>query len=107
MPARTARTAVKRGWYTQHYYHLQYPQDAGPGLFAALQNPYAFATAQVRHVLRAHAWGDVAPEDLEDAVQDALLWAWERRHCAHITDFPAYISTLIREKLRQRHRGSA
>ena len=107
VPARTARTAVKRGWYTQHYHPLQYPQDEGPGLFATLHNPYAFATAQVRHVLRTHAWGDVTPEDLEDAVQDALLWAWERRHCAHITDFPAYISTLIREKLRKRRRGSA
>ena len=105
VPARTARTAIKRGWYTQHYHHLQYPQDEGPGLFATLQNPYAFATAQVRHVLRTHAWGDVAPEDLEDAVQDALLWAWERRHCAHIADFSPYISTLIRERLRQRHRG--
>src|SRR5712664_4498938 len=89
--------AVKRGWYKLHDRRLQYPQEEGPGLFAALHNPYAFATAQVRHVLRTHAWGDVAPEDLEDAVQDALLWAWERRHCAHITDFPAYISTLIRE----------
>ncbi len=107
VPATTARMAVKRGWYTLHYHHLQYPQDDGPGLFATLHNPYAFATAQVRHVLRTHAWGDVAPEDLEDAVQDALLWAWERRHCAHITDFPAYISTLIREKLRKRHRRSA
>jgi hypothetical protein len=107
VPARTARTAVKRGWYTQHYHHLQYPQEEGPGLFTTLQNPYAFATAQVRHVLRTHAWGDVTPEDLEDAVQDALLWAWERRHCRHITDFPAYISTVIREKLRRQHRGSA
>jgi hypothetical protein len=107
VPARTARTAVKRGWYTQHYHHLQYPQDEGPGLFATLTNPYAFATAQVRHVLRAHVWGEVTPEDLEDAVQDALLWAWERRHCAHIADFPAYISTVIREKLRKRPRQRA
>jgi DNA-directed RNA polymerase specialized sigma24 family protein len=44
---------------------------------------------------------------VEDAVQDALLWAWERRHCAHIADFPAYISTVIRQKLRQRHGGHA
>jgi hypothetical protein len=107
VPARTARTAVKRGWYTQHYHHLQYPQDEGPGLFATLTNPYAFATAQVRHVLRAHVWGEVTPEDLEDAVQDALLWAWERRHCTHIADFPAYISTVIREKLRKRPRQRA
>ena len=107
VPARTARTALKRGWYTQHYHRPQYPQDEGPGLFTTLTNPYAFATAQVRHVLRAHAWGDVAPEDVEDAVQDALLWAWERRHCAHITDFPAYISTVIRQKLRQRPRRRA
>src|SRR6266851_10450613 len=63
VPARTARTAVKQGWYTQHYHRLQYPQDEGPGLFATLTNPYAFATAQVRHVLRMHAWGDVTPED--------------------------------------------
>jgi DNA-directed RNA polymerase specialized sigma24 family protein len=49
----------------------------------------------------------VPPEDLEDAVQDALLWAWERRHCAHVTDFPAYISTVIRQKLRQRYAGRA
>ena len=107
VPYRTVTRALKQGWYTQHYHHLQYPQDEGPGLFATLQNPYAFATAQVRHVLRTHAWGDVAPEDLEDAVQDALLWAWERRHCTHITDFPAYISTLIREKLRKRPGGRA
>src|SRR5438132_13398674 len=52
VPARTARTAVKRGWYTQQYHCPQYPQDEGPGLFATLSNPYAFATAQVRHVLR-------------------------------------------------------
>ena len=90
VPARTARTAVKRGWYTQHYHRPQYPQDEGPGLFATLTNPYAFVTAQVRHVLRTHAGGAVAPEDVEDAVQDALLWAWERRHCAHITDFPTF-----------------
>ena len=102
VPERTARTAVKRGWYTRHYHHAQYPQAEGPGLFATLQNPYAFATAQVGHVLRTDAWGDVTPEDFEDAVQDALLWAWERRHCAHITDFPAYISTVIRTKLRRR-----
>jgi hypothetical protein len=107
VPARTARTAVKRGWYTQHYHHPQYPQDEGPGLFATLTNPYAFATAQVRHVLREQAWGDVTPEDVEDAVQDALLWAWERRHCRHIAHFPSYISTVIREKLRQRHGGRA
>jgi hypothetical protein len=71
--SRTARTTVKRGWYTQHYHHLRYPQDEGPGQFATLTNPYAFATAQVRHVLRTYAWGAMAPEDLEDAVQDALL----------------------------------
>jgi DNA-directed RNA polymerase specialized sigma24 family protein len=61
----------------------------------------------VRHVLRTHAGGAVAPEDLADAVQDALLWAWERRHCPHITDFPAYMSTVIRQKLRQRYAGHA
>ena len=72
---------------------MQYPQEEGPGLFTTLTNPYAFVTAQVRHVLRAQAWRGVTPEDVEDAVQDALLWAWERRHCRHITDFPAYIST--------------
>jgi len=75
VPYRTVSKALKRGWYTQQYHRPQYPQDEGPGLFATLQNPYAFVTAQVRHVLRAHTWGDVAPEDLEDAVQDALLWA--------------------------------
>ena len=107
VPARTARTALKRGWYTRHSHQPQYPQAEGPGLFATLQNPYAFVTAQVRHVLRTHAWGAVAPEDLEDAVQEALLWAWERRHCAPIADFPAYISTLIREQLRQRPGGKA
>jgi hypothetical protein len=41
VPARTARTAVKRGWYTQQYHCPQYPQDDGPGLFATLTNPYA------------------------------------------------------------------
>jgi hypothetical protein len=107
VPSRTVTRALKRGWYTQHYHRLQYPQDEGPGLFATLTNPYAFATAQVRHVLRTHAWGDVTPEDFEDAIQDALLWAWERRHCTHIADFPAYISTLIREKLRKRPRRRA
>lgn len=105
VPARTARTAVKRGWYTLHYHQPQYPQAEGPGLFDTLVNPYAFVTAQVRHVLRTHAGGAVPPEDLEDAVQDALLWAWERRHCPHITDFPAFISTVIRQKLRQRYGG--
>ena len=104
VPERTARTAVKRGWYTRHYHHRQYPQAEGPGLFATLQNPYAFATAQVGHVLRTDAWGDVTPEDFEDAVQDALLWAWELRHCAHIADFPSYISTVIRKKLQRRPR---
>lgn len=107
VPARTARTAIKRGWYTQHYHQPQYPQDEGPGLFGTLGNPYAFATAQVRHVLRTHAGNAVTPEDLADAVQDALLWAWERRHCPHIADFPAYISTVIRQKLRQRYDGWA
>jgi hypothetical protein len=107
VPARTARTAIKRGWYTRHYHQPRYPQAEGPGLFATLTNPYAFVTAQVRHVLRTHAGGAVAPEDLDDAVQDALLWAWERRHCPHITDFPAFISTVIREKLRQRYGGCA
>ena len=107
VPARTARTAVKRGWYTRHYHQPQYPQAEGPGLFATLTNPYAFVTAQVRHVLRTHAGSAVPPEDLDDAVQDALLWAWERRHCPHITDFPAFISTVIRQKLRQRYGGRA
>ena len=37
-------------------------------------------------------------EDFEDAVYDALLWAWERRHGAHMTDFPGYISAVTREK---------
>ena len=86
---------------------MQYPQEEGPGLFTTLTNPYAFVTAQVRHVLRAQAWRGVTPEDVEDAVQDALLWAWERRHCRHITDFPAYISTVIRQKLRQRPKRRA
>jgi hypothetical protein len=99
---RTIRKALKRGWYTQHYTRPQYPQEDGPGLFATLQNPYGFATAQVWHVLRAQARTDVTPEDVEDLVQEALLWAWERRHCRHITDFPGYISTVIRQKLRQR-----
>ena len=107
VPARTARTAVKRGWYTRHYLAPQYPQDEGPGLFATLTNPYAFATAQVRHVLRTQEWGRMTPEDFEDAVQNALLWAWERRHCAHLTapDFPAYISAVIRGKLRRWRRS--
>jgi hypothetical protein len=102
VPDRTVSKALKRGWYTRHYHQMQYPQADGPGLFATLTNPYAFVTAQVRHVLRACARGDVTPEDVDDAVQDALLWAWERRHCTHITDFPAYISTVIRQKLRKR-----
>ena len=106
VPARTARTAVNRGWYTRHYLNPQYPQDEGPGLFPTLTNPYAFATAQVRHVLRTQDWGTLPPEDFEDAVQNALLWAWERRHCAHLTapDFPRYISAVIRGKLRRRGR---
>ena len=62
VPARTARTAVKRGWYTRHYLNPQYPQDEGPGLFATLTNPYAFATAQVRYVLRTQAWGACPPK---------------------------------------------
>ena len=107
VPDRTVSKALKRGWYTQHYHHMQYPQEEGPGLFTTLTNPYAFVTAQVRHVLRAQAWRGVTPEDFEDAVQDALLWAWERRHCRHITDFPAYISTVIRQKLRQRPKRRA
>jgi DNA-directed RNA polymerase specialized sigma24 family protein len=88
----------------QPAYHrpTQYPQKEGPGLFPTLTNPYAFATAQVRHVLRAQGCGVLTREDVDDAVQDALLWAWERRHCAHIADFPGYISAVIREKLRKR-----
>ena len=104
VPERTARTAVKRGWYTRHYHHAQYPQDEGPGQFATLTNPYAFVTAQVRHVLRTEGWGALSPEDFDDAVQDALLWAWERRHCAHIADYPRYISVVIQRKLRRRGR---
>ena len=70
--------------------------------FATLTNPYAFATAASTHVFAG--LGRLTPEDFEDAVQDALLWAWERRHCAHIlaTDFPGYISAVIRVKLRKR-----
>ena len=106
VPERTARRAIKRGWYTLHYHHLQHPQDEGPGLFATLTNPYALATAQVRHVLCTQGWGALTREDFEDAVQEALLWAWERRHCAHLTapDFPAYISAVIRGKLRRQGR---
>jgi hypothetical protein len=102
VPERTARTAIKRGWYTLKYHNPQYPQHEGAGLFPTLENPYAFVTAQVRHVLRTHLQRGLPPEDFEDTVQDALLWAWERRHCQHIEDFPAYISTVIREKLRKR-----
>ena len=69
---------------------------------AILTNPYAFAMAQVRHVWRTHAWSTLTREDFDDAVQDELLWAWERRHCAYITDFPGYISAVIRGKLRRR-----
>ena len=97
-----ARRAIKRGWYTLHYHHLQYPQDEGPGLFATFTNPYAFATTQVHHAWRTHAWSALSREDFEDAVQEALLWAWERRHCAHLTNFPGYISAVIRVKLRKR-----
>ena len=104
VPERTARTAVKRGWYNLYYHHAQYPQDEGPGQFATLTNPYAFVTAQVRHVLRTEGWGALSPEDFDDAVQDALLWAWERRHCAHIADYPRYISVVIQRKLRRRGR---
>ena len=50
---------------------------------------------------RTHVWNARTREDFEDAVQDALLCAWERRHCAHITDFPGYLSAVIREKLRK------
>ena len=48
--------------------------------------------------------GTLTREDFEDAVQDAPLSAWERRHCAHIlaTNFPGYISAVIRVKLRKR-----
>ena len=81
---------------------LQYPQDDGPGLLPTLTNPYAFATAQVRHVLRTYAWGALTREAFEDAVQDALLWAWERRHGAHMMDFPGSISAVIRGRLRRR-----
>ena len=99
-------TACHQRNYVARYsrFNPQYPQDEGPGLFATLTNPYAFATAQVRYVLRTQAWGALPPEDFEDAVQDALLWAWERRHCAHLTapDFPGYISAVIRGKLRRR-----
>ena len=100
------RTAIKRGWYTLKYHNPQYPQHDGEGQFSALENPYAFATAQVRHVLRTHLQRGLPPEDFEDTVQDALVWAWERRHCQHIEEFPAYISTVIREKLRKRFGGS-
>ena len=48
--------------------------------------------------------GTLTREAFEDAVQDALLWAWERRHCAHIlaTNFPSYLGAVIRVKLRKR-----
>src|SRR5207245_3540600 len=42
VPERTARTAIKRGWYTLKYHHPQYPQQEGAGLFPTLENPYAF-----------------------------------------------------------------
>ena len=48
------------------------------------------------------AWDTLTREDVEDAVQDVLLWAWERRHCAHMTDFPGSISAVIRATLRKR-----
>ena len=100
VPARTARTAVKRGWYTLSYHQPQCPQAEGPGLFATLTNAYTFAMAQMRHVLRTQDWGTLTRENLEDAVQDVLLWAWERRHGAHIlaTNFPGSISAVIRVK---------
>jgi hypothetical protein len=101
MPSRTVTRARTRGWYTTHYHTPQYPQEEGPGQFAALQNPYAFAMAQVQHVVRERAYS-LPRQDLDDAIQDAVLWAWERRHCTHIADFVGYISTVIREKLRTR-----
>ena len=101
LPYRTVTRALTRGWYTINYHTPQYPQQEGPGQFAALQNPYGFARAQVQHVLRERACRLSTP-DLEDAIQDALLWCWERRHCTHIADFVGYLSTVIREKLRKR-----
>ena len=101
LPSRTASRALHRGWYTVNYHSPQYPQQEGPGQCAALQNPYAFASTQVRHVMHERACPLSTP-DREDAIQDAVLWAWERRHCTHIADFPAYVSTVIREKLRKR-----
>ncbi len=102
VPYRTVTRALTRGWYTVDYHAPQYPQEEGPGQFAALQNPYAFARAQVQHVLRERACRLEAYEAVEDCMQDALLWAWERRHCTHIVDFVGYIATVIREKLRKR-----
>ena len=79
-PARCCRlrvcrpyTAIKQGSYTRHFHSPQYPQDDGSSPFATLTNPYAFATTQVRHVLRTQECGALTREDFEDAVQDALL----------------------------------
>ena len=101
LPYRTVTRALTQGWYTVNYHTPQYPQAEGPGQFAALQNPYGFASAQVRHVMRERVCA-LPRQDVEDAIQDAVLWAWERRHCTHIADFVGYISTVIREKLRKR-----
>ncbi len=66
LPYRSVTRALKYGWYTRHYHQPQYPQEAGPGAFTQLQNPYAFATAQVQHVFRERACRLEAYEAFED-----------------------------------------
>ena len=65
--------------YNHTRHHSRQPRGPLPGsrFTRYYHNLYAFATAQVHHVLRTHAWGALTCEDCEDAVQDALLWDLE------------------------------
>ena len=95
--------ALKRGWITLDYHHDEAnSQDPGPGGFAQLKNPYAFAQSQVRHIFAI--WGIPESsnlwEKIDDFVQEGLLKCWELRHREGVRSFPAFFSTVIRRKVQ-------
>ena len=92
--------ALRRGWFT--YRNAEIIISIDKGGFAELNDPYAFAQSQVRHIYKL--WGleatPLAINAIPDMVQEALLKCWELRFRHGVKSWPAFYSTVIRRKVQ-------
>ena len=94
LPRSTIWDARRRGYYCPGYKVRAYPQDAGPGNFASLRNPYAFVVSILSKAIRYHGLC-VEQDTFQDWTQSLLLECWRRRHAPHVRNFEAYAQVAL------------